>query len=89
MLDRLEEAGHLKRVPSEEDRRKIIIRLAEKDKRMRDGGGNMKEKKELTAPCGMDCFNCEIQEANLTSETAAVLQGKYGWPKEEIACKGC
>ncbi len=36
MLDRLEEAGHLKRVPSEQDRRKIIIQLTEKDKRMRD-----------------------------------------------------
>jgi len=35
MLDRLEEAGHLKRVPSDEDRRKIIIRLTEKDKKMR------------------------------------------------------
>ncbi len=35
MLDRLEEAGHLKRIPSREDRRKIIIKLTEKDKRMR------------------------------------------------------
>ncbi len=35
MLDRLEEAGHLKRVPSEQDRRQIILRLTEKDKRMR------------------------------------------------------
>jgi MarR family transcriptional regulator, organic hydroperoxide resistance regulator len=34
MLDRLEDAGHLKRVPSEEDRRKIMIRLTEKDKKM-------------------------------------------------------
>jgi len=34
MLDRLEDAGHLKRLPSEEDRRKIIIRLTEKDKKM-------------------------------------------------------
>jgi DNA-binding MarR family transcriptional regulator len=34
MLDRLEDAGHLKRVPSEEDRRKIMIRLTEKDKKI-------------------------------------------------------
>ena len=34
MLDRLEDAGHLKRVPSEEDRRKIMICLTEKDKKM-------------------------------------------------------
>ena len=49
----------------------------------------MKDKKELTAPCGMDCFNCEIHEKNLTNEVAEALHGKYGWPKEEIACKGC
>lgn len=36
MLDRLEEAGRLKRLPSAVDRRKIIIRLTDKDKRMRD-----------------------------------------------------
>jgi hypothetical protein len=49
----------------------------------------MKDKKRLMAPCGMDCFNCEIHENNLTSQVAEVLQGKYGWPKGEIACKGC
>ncbi len=49
----------------------------------------MKNKKEFTAPCGMDCFNCEIHETNLTGEVAETLHGKYGWPKEEIACKGC
>ncbi len=36
MLDRLEEAGFVVRVPSTEDRRKILIRLTEKDKAMRD-----------------------------------------------------
>ena len=34
MLDRLEAAGHLKRVPSKEDRRKVIIRLTGKDKKL-------------------------------------------------------
>jgi DNA-binding MarR family transcriptional regulator len=32
MLDRLEKAGLLKRVPSKEDRRKILIQRSEKDK---------------------------------------------------------
>ena len=32
MLDRLEESGHIKRVNSKEDRRKILIFLAEKNK---------------------------------------------------------
>lgn len=32
MLDRLEEQGYIKRVPSKEDRREILIRRTEKDK---------------------------------------------------------
>ncbi|HOI73018.1 MAG TPA: MarR family transcriptional regulator [Syntrophales bacterium] len=36
MLDRLEEGGHIVRVPSPEDRRRILIRLTEKDKQLRD-----------------------------------------------------
>ncbi|NPU83502.1 MAG: MarR family transcriptional regulator [Syntrophaceae bacterium] len=36
MLDRLEEAGHIVRVPSSEDRRRIMIRLTEKDRLLRD-----------------------------------------------------
>ncbi len=34
MLDRLEDTGHLVRMPSKEDRRKIIVKLTEKDKRL-------------------------------------------------------
>ena len=34
MLDRLEEAGHIKRVPSESDRRKIMIQTTQKDKEL-------------------------------------------------------
>ncbi|HEY9247405.1 MAG TPA: MarR family transcriptional regulator [Candidatus Methanoperedens sp.] len=33
MLDRLEKSEHLRRVPSREDRRKIIIKLTEKDRK--------------------------------------------------------
>jgi DNA-binding MarR family transcriptional regulator len=36
MLDRLERAGELERVPFEGDRRKTLIRLTEKDRAMRD-----------------------------------------------------
>jgi len=36
MLDRLEEAEYLTRVPSKEDRRKILIKLTEKDKALQD-----------------------------------------------------
>ncbi len=36
MLDRLEQAGFVKRVPSSEDRRKITIKLTEKDRECRN-----------------------------------------------------
>lgn len=36
MLDRLEETGHLTRIPSSDDRRKILIKLTEKDRALRD-----------------------------------------------------
>ncbi len=36
MLDRLESAGELRRVPAEDDRRKTLIYLAEKDRTMRE-----------------------------------------------------
>ncbi len=49
----------------------------------------MKDKKALTAPCGLDCFNCEIYEDNLTNNLAELIHGKLGVPKQEIPCKGC
>ncbi len=49
----------------------------------------MKDKKALTAPCGIDCFNCQIYEENLTDETAELLHRRTGAPKEVIPCKGC
>jgi DNA-binding MarR family transcriptional regulator len=36
MLDRLEESGYVIRVPSREDRRKILIQRTEKDKNLQD-----------------------------------------------------
>lgn len=36
MLDRLEEAGQIRRIPSDEDRRKIIIKLTNEDQKMFD-----------------------------------------------------
>jgi hypothetical protein len=49
----------------------------------------VKDKKTLTAPCGLDCFNCDLQEDNLTGELAELIHAKMGVPREEIACKGC
>jgi hypothetical protein len=49
----------------------------------------VEEKKALTAPCGLDCFNCDLYEGNLTSDLAESIHVKTGVPKEKIACKGC
>ncbi|MEI6263043.1 MAG: DUF3795 domain-containing protein [Deltaproteobacteria bacterium] len=49
----------------------------------------MKEKINLSAPCGLDCFNCDIHENNLTDRLAELIHTKMGVPKKEIACKGC
>lgn len=49
----------------------------------------MEDKKALVAPCGLDCFNCDIHESNLTAELAEVIHNARGVPKEQIACRGC
>ncbi len=49
----------------------------------------MPNKKALTAPCGLDCFNCEIYEDNLTSDFAELIHEKLGVSKDEIPCGGC
>jgi hypothetical protein len=49
----------------------------------------MEQKRVLTAPCGLDCFNCEIHEDNLTDEFARIMSEKTSGPVEAISCKGC
>ena len=49
----------------------------------------MNERVTLPAPCGLDCFNCELLEANLTDELIEMFRAKMGVPREAIACKGC
>ncbi|HUX12983.1 MAG TPA: DUF3795 domain-containing protein [Spirochaetia bacterium] len=44
---------------------------------------------ELTAPCGIDCFNCEVYESNITPEVAARLSAAFGFSPEKAACPGC
>jgi len=48
-----------------------------------------KYKQALTAPCGLDCFNCELYEDNLTADFAEFINNKTGVAKEMIPCKGC
>jgi len=49
----------------------------------------MATKRELTAPCGIDCFNCEVQEANITPTTRAYLAQRLGRQPDAVGCPGC
>ncbi len=46
-------------------------------------------KKKIVAPCGIDCFNCEVYEDNLTEEAKTGISERTKIPKEKISCKGC
>lgn len=46
----------------------------------------------LTAPCGLDCFNCVFYLANDNEEAREHVDAyaqKYGFPAEKVICKGC
>ncbi len=45
--------------------------------------------RKIVAPCGIDCFNCEMFEDNVTEEFQIRLSPMTSIPKEEITCKGC
>jgi hypothetical protein len=49
----------------------------------------MKETKLLTAPCGLDCFNCEVHENNVTDEMRKMFSANTGLSPEKVQCKGC
>lgn len=49
----------------------------------------MEDKKKLSAPCGLDCFNCELYSQNLTDKLAGLIHEKLGVPLQEIPCRGC
>ena len=43
----------------------------------------------LTAPCGLDCFNCPSYEGNITEEWKKQVSVFLQIPLEETPCKGC
>ena len=47
------------------------------------------DKKHLTAPCGLDCFNCPTYEGNITEEGKKFVADYLKIPVEEAPCKGC
>jgi len=46
-------------------------------------------KKELTAPCGLDCFNCPTYEGIITDEWKIKASEYLKIPPEDVPCKGC
>jgi len=47
------------------------------------------DKIRLTAPCGLDCFNCPVYEGNITEEVKKQVSDSLNIPIEETPCKGC
>lgn len=45
--------------------------------------------KKLTAPCGIDCFNCEVFKDNVTPKLQERLAPVFRKKPEEITCEGC
>lgn len=47
---------------------------------------------QMTAPCGLDCFNCHFHLANENQESMAIVEkisNEYKIPVEAMLCKGC
>ena len=45
--------------------------------------------KWMTAPCGLDCFNCLMYLANENKELRTKISENLGVPFEQAVCKGC
>ncbi|MBW1642370.1 MAG: DUF3795 domain-containing protein [Deltaproteobacteria bacterium] len=44
---------------------------------------------QMTAPCGLDCFNCIVYLANENQEMRTAVSEHLDIPLEEAVCKGC
>jgi hypothetical protein len=45
--------------------------------------------RQMTAPCGLDCFNCPMHLANENEELRTAISKNMGIPLELASCKGC
>ena len=43
----------------------------------------------MTAPCGLDCFNCPVYLANENEDIRKAVAATLGLPPEQAACGGC
>jgi hypothetical protein len=44
---------------------------------------------QMTAPCGLDCFNCPVYMAQDNPELQKKIAQNLGLPEEKAVCKGC
>ena len=44
---------------------------------------------QMTAPCGLDCFNCALYLANDNEKIRKVVAEKIQMPLQDAACSGC
>ncbi len=44
---------------------------------------------EVTAFCGIDCWNCQMFHTNLTDEMVEYFEKKFNKTREKISCLGC
>ncbi|TAJ15553.1 DUF3795 domain-containing protein [Marinilabiliaceae bacterium JC017] len=45
--------------------------------------------KNLTAPCGRDCFNCPFYLAGKNKKTRQEMANRLNIPLNKVACSGC
>lgn len=46
-------------------------------------------KRKLTAPCGLDCFNCDLYADNISEETKSRVSRILSIAEDDVICKGC
>lgn len=45
--------------------------------------------RQMTAPCGLDCFNCPAYLANKHQELRETISKMFGIPIQKASCNGC
>lgn len=45
--------------------------------------------RNMTAPCGLDCFNCPVYLANNNENLREIVADRLNVPKEKAVCQGC
>ena len=45
--------------------------------------------KQMTAPCGLDCFNCPMYMASQNEEMRKKISERMNLPMEKAMCRGC